>query len=126
VAVEGRYLGWSAGSNVACPTIKTTNDMPIVEPAGLRGLALVHFQINPHYTDAVVPNHGGESRAERLGEFVTANPGVWVVGLREGSLIRVQGAEVQLEGEPATIFGRGEPAEHRAGADLRFLSEAPT
>lgn len=121
VAGGTRYLGWSAGSNVACPTIRTTNDMPIVEPAGFRALALVPFQINPHYTDAVVPNHGGESRAERLAEFVSVNPGVWVVGLREGSLLRVNGADVQLEGAPATIFGRREPAEHAAGTDLRFL-----
>ena len=125
IEAGARYLGWSAGSNVACPTIRTTNDMPIVEPAGLRALALVPFQINPHYTDAVVPSHGGESRAERLAEFVAVNPGVWVVGLREGSLLRVNGADVQLDGQPARIFGRREPVEQDAGSDLRFLREPP-
>jgi dipeptidase E len=125
IAAGVRYVGWSAGSNVACPTIRTTNDMPIVEPAGFRGLALVPFQINPHYTDAVVPNHGGESRQERLAEFVTSNPGMWVVALREGSLLRVAGEDVQLVGEPAIVFGAGAPMEHAAGADLRFLRTPP-
>ena len=60
------YVGWSAGSNVACPTIKTTNDMPIIEPPTLEALDLVPFQINPHYTEAVIPNHVGESREIRL------------------------------------------------------------
>ena len=126
VAGGVRYVGWSAGSNVACPTIRTTNDMPIVEPAGFRGLALVPFQINPHYTDAVVPNHGGESRQERLAEFVAANPRTWVVGLREGSLIHANGAELRLGGTaPATVFGSGDPVEHAPGADLTFLREPP-
>jgi dipeptidase E len=126
VAGGARYVGWSAGSNVACPTIRTTNDMPIVEPAGFRGLALVPFQINPHYTDAVVPNHGGESRQERLAEFVAANPRTWVVGLREGSLIRANGADLRLGGgTPATVFGAGEPVDHAPGADLSFLREPP-
>ena len=125
VAAGVKYLGWSAGSNVACPTIRTTNDMPIVEPAGFRGLALVPFQINPHYTDAVVPNHGGESRQERLAEFVAANPGMWVIGLREGSLLRVNRQDVELVGEPAIVFGAGTPIEHEAGSNLRFLLHPP-
>lgn len=127
VAAGAPYIGWSAGSNVACPTIRTTNDMPIVEPAGFRGLALVPFQINPHYTDATIPNHGGETRRERLAEFVDANPGVWVAGLREGSLIEVQGEHVRLGGDqPVTIFGgRGAPVEHGPGADLGFLMLPP-
>lgn len=57
-----KYLGWSAGSNLACPTIKTTNDMPIVDPGGLDALGLVPFQINPHYTNASLPGHHGETR----------------------------------------------------------------
>lgn len=126
VAAGMRYIGWSAGSNVACPTIRTTNDMPIVEPAGFRGLALVPFQINPHYTEAVMPDHGGESRPERLAEFVAVNPGSWVVGLPEGTLIQVRGDEVRLAGgEPAVVFGGGDPLVHRSGADLGFLLKPP-
>lgn len=126
VAGGAPYVGWSAGSNVACPTIRTTNDMPIVEPAGFRGLALVPFQINAHYTDATIPNHGGETRAERIAEFVEANPGVWVAGLRESSLIRMEGKQLRLLGDaPATIFGGPREAEHAPGADLGFLLQPP-
>jgi dipeptidase E len=103
------YVGWSAGSNVACPTIRTTNDMPIVEPPSFRALGLVPFQINPHYTDEHLPNHKGETRDERLAEFVHANPGVRVVGLREGTMLRVEGEDVRLVGgRPARLFLKGE------------------
>ncbi len=106
--VEGGlpYVGWSAGANVACPSLKTTNDMPIVEPPSFRALNLVPFQINPHYTDARLPKHQGESRAQRIEEFVAVNPGVYVVGLREGSMLRIEGDRIGLLGEPAArIFG---------------------
>ena len=103
------YVGWSAGSNVACPTIRTTNDMPIVEPPSFDALNLVPFQINPHYTDARIEGHHGETRDERLAEFVSANPGVRVVGLREGTMLRVEGYEMRLVGDkPARIFLKGE------------------
>jgi dipeptidase E len=103
------YIGWSAGSNVACPTIRTTNDMPIVEPPSLRALGLVPFQINPHYTDASLAGHMGETRDERLAEFVHANPGVRVVGLREGTMLRVEGSDIRLlGGKPARLFLKGE------------------
>lgn len=126
VAGGAPYVGWSAGSNVACPTIRTTNDMPIVEPAGFRALGLVPFQINAHYTDATIPNHGGETRAERIEEFVAANPGVWVAGLRESSLIRAEDRSLRLIGDaPATIFGAAAPADYAPGADLGFLLEPP-
>jgi dipeptidase E len=117
------YVGWSAGSNVACPTIKTTNDMPVVEPPGFRALSLVPFQINPHYTDAKVPNHNGETRAERLLEFVEANPEVYVIGLREGSMLRIEGREISLLGEKsARVFRRGEePVEYNPQDSLQFL-----
>jgi dipeptidase E len=92
------YIGWSAGSNLVCPTIRTTNDMPIVEPPSLSALGLVPFQINPHYTDQVIPNHGGEGRDERIAEFLVLNPGVRVVGLREGSWLRVEDSELVLGG----------------------------
>lgn len=103
------YVGWSAGSNVACPTIRTTNDMPIVEPPTLDALNLVPFQINPHYTDFQQPGHMGETRDERLTEFTHANPGVRVIGIREGTMLRVEGEEITLVGDkPARYFFKGE------------------
>lgn len=117
------YVGWSAGSNVASPTIRTTNDMPIVEPPSFKALSLVPFQINPHYTDERIPNHNGETREERLLEFAEANPGVYVVGLREGSALRIEGGEITLLGEAkARLFIKGkEPEEYGAHDSLRFL-----
>ena len=80
------YVGWSAGSNVACPAISTTNDMPIVEPESFRAVGAVKFQINPHYLDANPEGHAGETREVRLLEFVAANPRRYAVGLREGCM----------------------------------------
>jgi dipeptidase E len=119
------YMGWSAGSNVACPTIRTTNDMPVVQPPSFDALALVPFQINPHYTDAVIPQHQGETRADRLAEFIEANPGMWVVGLLEGGILRVEGGDIRLLGEkPVKIFRRGEAMREVApSASLAFLME---
>jgi dipeptidase E len=112
------FIGWSAGSNVAGPTIRTTNDMPIVEPARLDALRLVPFQINPHYTDAVIPNHGGETRAQRIAEFTRANPAMTVVGLREGCALRaVHGTVTLLGPHDARIFREGrEPVDVPPGA----------
>lgn len=105
------YVGWSAGTNVACPTIRTTNDMPIVEPPTFNALGLIPFQINPHYTNAQLPNHNGETRDERLTEFTQANPGVRVVALWEGTMLRVEGADITLIGDkPARLFLKGKPA----------------
>jgi dipeptidase E len=117
------YLGWSAGSNLACPTICTTNDMPVVQPPSFAALNLVPFQINPHYTDQVIANHGGETRAERIAEFLALNPMVRVVGLREGTWLRVDDGDLTLEGpHPLRLFEAGaEPREVPPGADLRFL-----
>lgn len=117
------YVSWSAGSNVACPTIKTTNDMPIVEPRSLSALNLVPFQINPHYTDATLPNHGGETRAERLMEFLEVNPSVSVIGLREGTMLRVEDEKIELLGDkPARVFRKGqEVIEPAPGDSLQFL-----
>jgi dipeptidase E len=103
------YLGWSAGSVVACPSIATTNDMPIVEPPSLRALGLVQFQINAHYTDAQPPGHQGETRDERIAEFLSMQPAMTVVGLREGSSLHVAGSEVRLAGAGARVFRAGQP-----------------
>ena len=117
------YVGWSAGSNVACPTIRTTNDMPIVEPPTLNALGLVPFQINPHYTDARIAGHMGETRDERLLEFTHANPGVRVIGLREGTMLRVEDDEIKLlGGKPARIFVKGEnPRDVEPEGSFNFL-----
>lgn len=103
------YVGWSAGSNVACPTIRTTNDMPVVEPPTFDALNLIPFQINPHYTDVHLEGHMGETRDERLKEFAHANPGVRVIGIREGTMLRVEGDRITLIGDkPARYFIKGE------------------
>jgi dipeptidase E len=94
-----RYLGWSAGTNLACPTIRTTNDMPIVDPGSLDALGFIAFQVNPHFTDAHPPGHFGETRSERLGEFVAANPATPVLALPEGAFLRIDGEAMTLGGE---------------------------
>jgi len=102
------YIGWSAGSNMACPTLKTTNDMPIVEPPSFDALDLISFQINPHYTEAVIPNHGGESRELRILEFIEANKEMVVVGLPEGMIIQLKNDKYEIIGEKEVkIFQHG-------------------
>ena len=114
------YIGSSAGSNVAGPTIKTTNDMPIVEPPSFNALGLVPFQLNPHYLDPN-PNskHMGETREERLRQFLEEND-TPVAGLREGAMLRIENNEIILRGSTgARIFRRGfDPVETLPGANL--------
>jgi dipeptidase E len=114
------YIGTSAGTVVASPTIRTTNDMPIVEPPSLDSLSLVPFQINPHYLDPD-PNsrHMGETREERLLQYLEENS-TPVVGLREGGMLRIQDASVLLKGfAGARIFRRmSEPVEFQPVAEL--------
>lgn len=119
------YCGASAGSNLAGPTIRTTNDMPIVEPRSLEALGLVRFQINPHYLDPAPGSlHMGETREERLRQFHEENDAP-VVGLREGAMLRVEGRRVLLRGiAGARIFRRGrDPVEESPGASLEELLE---
>ena len=105
VKAGSRYIGWSAGANLACPTIKTSNDMPIVDPGGLDALGLLPFQLNPHYTNAALPGHRGETRDERLIEFARVNPDLPVLGLPEGDWLRVSGKSIELRGpHPAMWF----------------------
>jgi dipeptidase E len=114
------YSGASAGSNLACPTIRTTNDMPIVEPHSLDALGLVDFQINPHYVDpAPGSTHMGETRETRIREFHEENAAT-VVGLREGAILRVNDSSVVLKGVAgARIFRRGqEPVEVTPVAEI--------
>lgn len=117
------YTGASAGSNLACPTIRTTNDMPIVEPPSLAALGLIAFQINPHYRDpAPGSTHMGETRETRIREFHEENA-LPVVGLREGAMLRVEGDRVELCGRAgARVFRRGqEPVELMPPASIEAL-----
>lgn len=119
------YIGWSAGSNVACPTIKTTNDMPVVEPGSFEAFNLIPFQINPHYTDSNPAGHAGETREQRIEEFIEVNPAVFVVGLREGTMLLRENEKLSLIGEKtARIFKKGSsPHELGNTDDLSFLLE---
>jgi dipeptidase E len=111
-----RYLGWSAGANLACPTIRTTNDMPIVDPGGFDALGLLTFQVNCHYLSVSLPGHHGETRDERLEEFARANPALPVVGLPEGNWLRVSNDTVELGGpHPAVWFEGGRRFSATAG-----------
>lgn len=117
------YIGSSAGTNIAAPTIRTTNDMPIVQPASFEALGLVPFQINPHYLDPEPSStHMGETREQRIKEFHEENE-TPVVGIREGAWIRVEGNRAILGGSRgARIFRRdSEPEERPAGAALDDL-----
>jgi len=120
------YLGVSAGCNVACPTIKTTNDMPIVMPPSFEALGLFPYQVNPHYFegqthvkngDAFV-EHFGETRADRLREFHEMND-TPVIGLWEAGILHAGDERIELCGQPARIFRKGQPpVDVRPPADL--------
>jgi len=117
------YIGWSAGSNVACPTIMTTNDMPVVAPGSFNAFNLIPFQINPHYLDANPAGHAGETREQRIEEFIEVNPDIYVMGLREGTMLLVESNKMDLIGpRKARIFRKGSaPSEVGAGENLSFL-----
>jgi dipeptidase E len=114
------YLGSSAGSNVAGPTIKTTNDMPIVEPPSFDALGLVAFQINPHYVEPEPDStHMGETREERILQFLEENE-TPVIGLREGAMVRFENGRAELKGvSGARIFRKGrQPIGVEPGAEI--------
>ncbi len=122
------FIGWSAGSNVACPTLRTTNDMPIIDPRGFDCLNLIPFQINPHYLDKNPEGHGGETREQRIEEFLEINPNLFVVGLREGTMLRREGERLTLIGKrTARIFEKGSlPVELGELDNLDFLCYNPS
>ncbi len=117
------FVGWSAGANVTCPTMKTTNDMPICEPPSFNCLKLIPFQINPHYLDANPAGHAGETREQRILEFLTVNRDVTVAGLREGCLLKVEGDAMSLIGNRSLrVFRFGmEAREYQENENLDFL-----
>jgi dipeptidase E len=123
VASGAPYLGSSAGSNIAGPTIKTTNDMPIVEPPSFDALDLVAFQINPHYLDPEpASTHMGETREERILQFLEEND-TPVIGLREGAMLRVENGRALLKGvSGARIFRKDcQPIEIKPGAEIDWF-----
>ena len=117
------YIGSSAGSNIACPTIATTNDMPIVWPPSFRALGIVPFNINPHFVERIAETrHMGESREDRIAEFHQVHS-VPVIGLREGSWLEVSRSRVDLRGGAgAMVFCAGKgPVSVLPGDDLEKL-----
>lgn len=117
------FIGWSAGANVACPTISTTNDMPIVQPESFNAFNLIPFQINPHYLDANPDGHAGETREMRIEEYIEVNRNIYVVGLREGTMFLIEKRNIQLIGpKNARIFKFGQPPnELKPGDNFKFL-----
>ena len=123
VAAGVPYIGWSAGANVACPSIRTTNDMPIVETPTLNALKLVPFQINPHFIDFRLPGDPAESKVERLMEFVAVNADVYVVAMRDGTMLRVDGTSIKLEGSGRVrvFVNDRDPLDFGSSDSLEFL-----
>lgn len=117
------YIGWSAGANLACPTLMTTNDMPIIEPPSFEALGFIPFQINPHYHELKFEGQGGETRIDRLKEFIALNPHRIVVGLPEGMLLKKMNDQLVLEGTgTAKLYQARNPVrEIPAGATVTFL-----
>jgi dipeptidase E len=127
------YMGWSAGSNVACPTLCTTNDMPIVQPASFKCLNLVPFQINPHYLDPhpeidKMIKHGGETRQDRINEYLAVNQNMTVVGLREATALWVINNQMLLKGGKKMIVMRycKDSVEIEPNSGVTFLLERET
>ncbi|MBE8167999.1 MAG: dipeptidase PepE [Shewanella sp.] len=117
------YIGWSAGSNITGMSIRTTNDMPIIEPPSFAALNILPFQLNPHYTNYQAPGHNGETRAQRLFEFTKVDPKTPIVGIVEGTALLRQGNKLTLVGDADGYLFCGEQQEVviPAGSDLSHL-----
>ncbi len=121
------YIGWSAGSNIAGASIRTTNDMPIIEPKSFNALNLVPFQLNPHYTDFNPPGHNGETREQRLAEFMVLNPEMPIVGIVEGGALKLENNKLSLlasdliENPNGFLFKAGEKQIIKLNEDISDL-----
>jgi dipeptidase E len=125
VATGMPYIGWSAGSNIAGLSIRTTNDMPIIEPESFTALNFVDFQLNPHYTDYNPPGHNGETRAQRLAEFMVLNPETPIVAIVEGTALDLADNKLRLTCDNGSnsgyIFKAGDKSTISTGDDLSNL-----
>ncbi len=122
VANGALYTGWSAGSNIAGLTIRTTNDMPIIQPPSFDALQFIPCQLNPHYTDYQPPGFHGETRQMRLEEFMVLDSECAVIGIQEGTALSLNGDTLQLIGNKnGFLFRGGEKSELPQGADLSYL-----
>jgi dipeptidase E len=122
------YIGWSAGSNVAGDSIRTTNDMPIIEPKSFDALKLVNFQLNPHYTDFNPEGYNGETRAQRLAEFMVLNQNIPIVAIVEGTGLKVSNENGQqrlrlMGSDEGYIFIAGEKHIINSQSNLDYLLE---
>lgn len=116
------YIGWSAGSNIAGPTICTTNDMPVIQPKSFDALNLCPVQLNPHYTDYIPPGHNGETREQRLSEFMVLNPSKYIVGIVEGSALKIKNNTMTLiGGNSGYVFNNCTKKVVEDGSDLSYL-----
>ncbi|MFQ6371409.1 dipeptidase PepE [Shewanella sp. YIC-542] len=120
------YIGWSAGANIAGKSIRTTNDMPIIEPPSFTALGLVPFQVNPHYSNATLAGHNGESRAQRILEFTCVDPLTPVLGIQEGTALYRQDDSLSLQGDKEAYLFSGVEQEIPVpvGSDLSHMLSA--
>lgn len=116
------YIGWSAGSNIAGQSIRTTNDMPIVEPASFDALQLLPLQLNPHYSDYKPEGFHGETRDMRLAEFMVLNPTTSIIALPEGTALQRSGDTLTLLGNGGGyLFKGGDKTAIAENSDLSYL-----